>query len=72
VSKLLSGVFSTITFPLHQDSEAISKAVNELLREGWSFLLTDTGINMSRGWTIEECGLAQVESPKSPSIKEEA
>ncbi len=54
MSKLESAVYSTIRFPLGQDALSITKAVNDLLKEGWDFTLKDDGIEMSRTWRIYE------------------
>ena len=51
------GVRSQIDFPLGQDEMAISRAIVDLLTEGWSFIfLTKTHITLGRSW---EYGLTE-------------
>lgn len=48
------GVISEIIFPLQQDTLAISKAISNLLSEGWKFeLLTATDIKLKRIWEVD-------------------
>ena len=45
------GVISIISFPLGQDEIAVSKAIQELLRDGWKFDgLEKDKINFRRTW----------------------
>lgn len=48
------GVISQIEFPLGQDEIAISKAIADLLTEGWRFVfLTKTHITLNRSWEYD-------------------
>ena len=63
--KIESAVYSSIKFPLGQDALSITKAINELIKEGWVFTLENDCILMSRSWVIcesEAQGLAQEKS----------
>ena len=48
------GVKSYLEFPLGQDELAITKAINDLLKEGWIFSLNKNSITMERSWEYEE------------------
>lgn len=53
-SKGKEGVVSVIVFPLQQDPTAVSKAIFQLLEEGWKFeQLTVTDISLKRVWEVE-------------------
>ena len=50
----LQGVTSIINFPLHSDTLAVSKAIAQLLQEGWRFLqLNDKDISLVRNWEVD-------------------
>ena len=59
------GVISQIDFPLGQDEMAISRAIGDLLCEGWLFFsLTRTHITLTRSWeydSTEEKGIEEVQ-----------
>lgn len=57
------GVISVISFPLGQDPNAVSKAISNLLNEGWQFeQLTVTNISLKRVWEAEFGGAEIVEA----------
>lgn len=50
----IQGVISTIDFPLGQDELAISKAIHQLLYEGWEFVtITKTYLRLMRKWEVD-------------------
>ncbi|HDY66722.1 MAG TPA: hypothetical protein ENH85_02905 [Candidatus Scalindua sp.] len=54
MEKEKQGVTSQIEFPLGQDEMAISRAIGDLLSEGWSFLiLTRTRLILTRMWEYD-------------------
>ena len=57
------GVISTIEFPTGQTVHAISKAIYQLLEEGWKFkYLNLTHISLTRTWeSLEETTLEKKE-----------
>ena len=55
------GVVSEIIFPLGQDPMAVSKAIGQLLGEGWGFSeLTVTHITLKRIWEVEIEGTVEI------------
>lgn len=54
MSNTMQGVLSKIDFPLGQDEYAVSRAIHQLLSEGWEFVgVTKTELTLMRKWEVD-------------------
>ena len=66
------GVISVISFPIGQDKMAVSKAIYQLLEEGWKFdSLDEKGISLRRCWEVYLSGSKFYQSSDMAQPKKE-